>query len=335
LKRRSSLTLIAGVCILGIGQLTACKVERAGRGDGPGSASASNGAGGSPPASERKTIAITLMTYNNPFFSVIKSVARKTAEAKGFQFREHDSQLDSSRQAAAMEDFLAQGVDAILLNPVDSAAIVKSVENANQKGVPIITIDVTADGGKVASFVGSDNFKLGVLTGEYIAKRLSGKGKVALLTHSNVTSGLKREEGAKSVLERYPGIQIVSEQSTRGERLAAVNITENVLTANPKLDCIWAVNDPTALGALQAVRQAKREKALFLIAVDGSPEAVEAIRQGGAFAATAAQFPQKMATAAVEQALRALNGEKLQPFFPIAGSLVTSDNVASYPGWAE
>jgi len=326
---------VVGLCISGICQLAACKVQRAGGGNGSATESAANGVAGGPRAPKQKTIGLTLMTYNNPFFSVIKTVARKTAEAKGFQFREHDAQLDSNKQAGAIEDFLAQGVDAILLNPVDSAAIVRSVEQANQKGVPVVTIDVTADGGQVATFVASDNYKLGILTGEYIVKRLNGKGKVALLTHSNVTSGRKREEGVKSVLERYPGIQIVSAQSTRGERLAAVNITENVLTANPKLDCIWAVNDPTALGALQAVKQAKREKQLFMIAVDGSPEAVEAIRLGGAFAATAAQFPQKMATAAVEQALRALNGEKLEPFFPIAGSLVTQENVASYPGWAE
>ena len=335
MKRRSSSTLVVSLCLAATCQLTACKVERAGKSDSPATEPGSNSGVSGAPTPKQKTIALTLMTYNNPFFSVIKTVARKTAEAKGFQFREHDSQLDSNKQAAAIEDFLAEGVDAILLNPVDSAAIVKSVEQANRKGVPVITIDVTADGGEVASFVGSDNYKLGVLTGEYIARRLNGKGRVALLTHSNVTSGLKREEGAKSVLKQYPGIQIVSEQSTRGERLAAVNITENVLTANPKLDCIWAVNDPTALGAIQAVKQAKREKQLFLVAVDGSPEAVEAIQQGGAFAATAAQFPQKMATAAVEQAVRALNGEKLEPFFPIAGSLVTQENVASYPGWAE
>lgn len=330
MQRRRSLTFTLGLCVLGICQLMACKVERAGSGNRSTSGSASSDG-----SAKQKTIGLTLMTYNNPFFSVIKSVARKAAEAKGLQFRENDAELDSNKQAAAIEDFLAQGVDAILLNPVDSAAIVKSVEQANQKGIPVVTIDVTADGGKIATFVGSDNFKLGVLTGEYIVKRLNGKGRVALLTHSNVTSGLKREEGAKSIFKQYPGIQIVSEQSTRGERLAAVNITENVLTANPKLDCIWAVNDPTALGALQAVKQAKREKQLFLIAVDGSPEAVEAIRQGGAFAATAAQFPQRMATAALDQALRAMNGEKLPPFFPIAGSLVTRENVASYPGWAE
>jgi ribose transport system substrate-binding protein len=335
LQRRKSLTFTVGLCVLGFWQLASCKVERAGNGNRAASESPSNDSGGGARAPKQKTIGLTLMTYNNPFFSVIKSVARKAAEYKGLQFRENDAELDSNKQAAAIEDFLAQGVDAILLNPVDSAAIVKSVEKANQKGVPVVTIDVTADGGKVATFVGSDNFKLGVLTGEYIVKRLSGKGRVALLTHSNVTSGLKREEGAKSIFRQFPGIQIVSEQSTLGERLAAVNITENVLTANPKLDCIWAVNDPTALGALQAVKQAKREKQLFLIAVDGSPEAIEAIRQGGAFAATAAQFPQKMATAALEQALRAMSGEKLPPFFPIPGSLVTRENVASYPGWAE
>jgi ribose transport system substrate-binding protein len=310
--------------------LCGCKVKESGQQE-VGEPSASQ----VPAAGEQKTIGLTLITYNNPFFSVIKSAARKAAEARGYAFREHDAHFDSNKQAAAIEDFLAQGVDAILLNPVDSAAIVKSVEKANQKGVPVITIDISADGGKLATFVASDNFKLGVLTGEYIAERLKGSGKVALLTHSTVTSGQNRQKGLRSVLDKHPGIRIVAEQGTRGERLAAVSITENILTANPKLDAIWAVNDPTALGALQAVKQAKRDSELFLVAIDGSPEAVDAIKQGGAFAASAAQYPEKMAKAAVEQAARAMQGEKLEPFHAIEGSLVSKDNVAQYPGWAE
>ena len=338
MKRRSLGLLALGTCLSLVGPLAGlagCKVNKAsdkaaGVSEPGASASSASAQGGKP-----GTIALTLMTYNNPFFSVIKSVARKTAEAKGFQFREHDAQLDANKQAAAIEDFLAQGVSAILLNPVDSASIVKSVEKANQQGVPVITIDVNADGGKLATFVASDNFKLGVLTGEYIAERLKGKGKIALLTHPTVTSGLNRQQGLKSVLAKHPGIEIVAEQATRGERLASVNITENILTANRKLDCIWAINDPTALGAIQAVKHAKREGELFVAAIDGSPEAVEAIKQGGPFAASAAQYPQKMAVAAVEQALKALEGEKLAPFYAIDGSLVTRDTLASYPGWAE
>jgi ribose transport system substrate-binding protein len=331
--RRSLGLWVLGVCFSS-GALGGCKVNKADDKARSAPGAAASGVASADP-SKPGTIGLTLMTYNNPFFSVIKSVARKTAEAKGFQFRENDAQFDANKQAAAIEDFLAQGVSAILLNPVDSAAIVKSVEKANQKGVPVITIDVNADGGKLASFVASDNTKLGVLTGEYIAKRLNGKGTVALLTHPTVTSGRNREEGLKSVLAKYPDIKLVAEQATRGERLTSVNITENILTANPKLDCIWAINDPTALGAIQAVKQAKREAKLFVVAIDGSPEAVEAIKQGGVFAASAAQYPQKMAVAAVEQAIAALHGEKLEAFFSIDGSLVTKDNVASFPGWVE
>lgn len=332
---RRSVGLLAFSVWLSLTSATGCKVTKAGEGEAGKAAPGSSAAASAPAGGKAGTIGLTLMTYNNPFFSVIKGVARKTAEAKGYQFREHDAQFDANRQAAAIEDFLAQGVSAILLNPVDSAAIVKSVEKANQKGVPVITIDVNADGGKLATFVASDNTKLGVLTGEYIAKRLNGKGTCALLTHPTVTSGKNREEGLKSVLAKYPEIKLVAEQATRGERLASVNVTENILTANRKLDCIWAINDPTALGAIQAVKHAKRENELFVVAIDGSPEAVEAIKLGGPFAASAAQYPQKMAIAAIEQAERALRGEKLDAFHSIDGSLVTKDNVATYPGWAE
>ena len=333
MTRRSLGLWVLGVCF-SAGSLGACKVNKADDKAQSAPGVAASGAA-APDPSKPGIIGMTLMTYNNPFFAVLKGAARKTAEAKGFQFRENDAQFDANKQAAAIEDFLAQGVSAILLNPVDSAAIVKSVEKANQKGVPVITIDVNADGGKLASFVASDNTKLGVLTGEYIAKRLNGKGSVALLTHPTVTSGRNREQGLKSVLAKYPEIKLVAEQATRGERLTSVNVTENILTANPKLDCIWAINDPTALGAIQAVKQAKRDAQLFVVGIDGSPEAVEAIEEGGVFAASAAQYPQRMASAAVEQAIRALHGEKLDAFYSIDGSLVTKDNVASFPGWTE
>ncbi len=336
MNRRNHLTtqLLPLAGILATGWLPACKVKKADESESsPSSSSSPTTQSGE--QKEKKIIGMTLMTYNNPFFAVIKSVARKTVEAKGMEFREHDAQLDSNKQAAAIEDFLAQGVDAILLNPVDSAAIVKSVEKANAKGVPVVAIDVKSEGGKLATFVASDNFQLGVMTGKYLVKRLQGKGKIAMLTHPLISSGRRRGEGAMSVLKEHPGIEIVAEQATRGERLKSMEVAENILTANPDLDAVWAINDPTALGAIQAIKQAKRDDKIFVVGVDGSPEAVSAIKEGHVFAATAAQYPDKMAERAVLEAINAMEGKQQDDFIPILGSLVTKNNADSYAGWKE
>jgi ribose transport system substrate-binding protein len=292
----------------------------------PGAKDASRAAAG--------TLGITLMKYDNPFFVVLLDAARKAAKERGYELVENDAQEDSARQLEAVENFFTKGVRAILLNPVDSRAIVKAVEAANQRGVPVVCVDVKADGGRLATFVASDNTKLGVLTGEYIAARLGGKGgRIALVTYPEVSSGADRARGLKSVLEKHPGIAIVAEQPSRGDRLRAETAAANILTANPDLDCIWAINDPSALGCVSAVRRAGRDQRVFVVGIDGAPEAVKEITAGGPFAATAAQYPRQIGGAGVDLAIRAIAGEQLPEFVPIDGSLITKENVASYAGW--
>ncbi|HID22636.1 MAG TPA: sugar ABC transporter substrate-binding protein, partial [Planctomycetaceae bacterium] len=199
---------------------------------------------------EEVLIGLTLMTYNNPFFIALRDAAKAEAQRHGASLLENDAGYDIARQTAAIEDFLNQGVDLILLNPVDSKAIVRAVELANERGVPVICVDVKAEGGKLATFIASDNEKLGMLTGEYIAKRLGGKGKVAIIGHPFVSSGLHRQIGLKKVLAKYPAIEIVAEQPCQGDRTKANEVAENILLAHPDVDAIWAINDPSALGAM-------------------------------------------------------------------------------------
>jgi ribose transport system substrate-binding protein len=282
---------------------------------------------------KRPAIGLTLMTYNNPFFIVLKDAAKKTAEERGSTLIEHNAENDSAKQIAAVEDFITRGVEAILLNPVDSSAIVTAVESANNKGIPVICIDVKANGGKLATFVASDNEKLGIMTGEYLVKRLGGKGKIAIVGHPTVSSGAMRVKGLKSVLTHHPDIKIVSEQSSLGDRVKAMEVAENILTAHPDVDAVWAVNDPSALGCVAAIESAGLRDKVFVVGIDGSPEATEMIRKSKVFAATAAQYPQEIGKVGVEMALKAIDGDSFPEFLPTKVSLVTVENVDSFPGW--
>ena len=279
------------------------------------------------------TLALTLMTYNNPFFVALKDAASNTAREHGVTLIEHDANFDIASQLGAIENFLIQGVDAILLNPVDSAAVVTAVEAANQKGVPVICVDVKADGGKLATFIASDNEKLGMMSGQYIASRLGGKGRIAIVGHPFVSSGLSRQNGLKKVLNSYPEIELVTEQPCRGERVKALEVAENILQAHPDIDAIWAINDPSALGCVAAIEAAGLSDRIFVTGIDGSPEAASTLKTSKVFAATAAQYPQRMGRRGVEAALKAIAGERLPEFQPVEGTLLTAENVDSYPGW--
>lgn len=298
-----------------------------GAGVGDGAASGGSAASGS------KVLGITLMDYSNPFFISLRDAAKEEARRQGYSLAEHNAQNNSTDQLDALANFITLGVEAILLNPVDSDAIAPAVRSANEAGIPVVCIDVEARGGELATFVASDNRKLGELCGEYLAERLEGRGKVALVTYPTVTSGARRYEGVKSVLDRYPDVRVVAEQSSGGELMRGMAVAENILTANPELDAIWAINDPTALGCVAAIEAAGLQDRIFVVSVDGSPAVVKAIRAGKPVVATAAQYPQKIGKVGVEMALRAVRGEKLPAFVPIEGSLITAENASSYPGW--
>jgi len=279
-----------------------------------------------------KQIGLTVQAISNPFFVAIQQGAQAEAKRIGAQVILEDANHDVGTQSNQMDDFIQKHVDLILLNAVDSAGIAPAVQRAVQAGIPVIALDVGAQGG-VAATVESNNVDAGRLACKYIADRLKGQGKVAIVDGPPVTSVQDRMKGCNEVLAQNPGLKVVSHQVGTGDRDKGLEIGNGILTANPHLDAVFAINDPTGLGVMLAAQQAKR-KDFFITAVDGSPDAVTALKVHGLFAATSAQSPFTMAETAVQLGEKLVAGQKpSSTTILVPVTLVTQDNVNSYQGW--
>jgi ribose transport system substrate-binding protein len=241
---------------------------------------------------------------------------------------------DLNLQTNQMENFIAAKVDLILLGAADSKGIAPAVKRARAAGIVVIAVDVAAEGG-VSATVMSDNLQAGRLAAEFVAKKLNGKGEVVIINGPPVSAVIDRVRGAEQVFRQHPGIKILSrDQNAGGNRMGGMNVATDLLTAHPQLDAIFAINDPTGLGAALAIRQARRDH-VFVAGVDGAPDAEKALRDNkSAFLATAAQDPFAMAETAVEVGYGILQGRApaTDPLL-VPVSLVTRDNIASYKGW--
>lgn len=285
------------------------------------------------------SVAATFGDLGNPFFySMGKGV---TDAAKKIDPNAKVSILSSgydlNTQVGQIETFIASGVDIIILNAADTAGIAPAVKKAKAAGIIVVAADVNADGG-VDAMVTSNNFQAGQQGGEFVAKRLNGKGNVVIANGPPVSAVIDRVNGFKEVMAKYPDIKILSEnQNANGNREGGLRVMTDLLTAFPKIDAVFAINDPTGIGCELAAKQAKRNGEMFFVGVDGAPDAVVALNEvGGSFLASASQDPYTMAIKAVEIAYDVKNGKKpAQLITLIPTSLVTRDNVSSYKGWTK
>ncbi len=278
------------------------------------------------------TIGVTFMTMNNPFFVAMEKNIR--AELKkvdpNAKLIVADSQFNLAKQISDVEDMIQQKINILFLNAVDSKAIAPAVIAANKANIPVITLDVNAEGGKVTSFIASDNYLAGKLCGEYIVKRLKGKGDVVIINGTPITSIIQRVQGVKDVLAKNPGIKIVAEQNGETNETKSMEVMENILQSQRKIDAVFGANDPTGLGALAAAETAGRQKEMFILGVDGSPNGVEAIKKGKAFVATSAQFPGEIGRTGVQIAYKVLKGQKVPGEIKVKVQLITKDNATGF-----
>ncbi len=284
-----------------------------------------------------KSVGLTVGDLGNPFFVQISKGAEARARqlgGAGVKFSAVSSNYDLNLQMNQLEDFIAAKVDLIVLGAADSKGIAPGVRKARAAGIIVVAVDVAAEGG-VHATVMSDNRQAGELAAEFLADRIGKKGNVLIVNGPPVSSVMDRVQGAQAVFARHPGIVVLSkDQNAGGHRMGGMNVTADLLTAHPKVDAIFAINDPTALGAALAVQQARRT-GIVIAAVDGAPDAGKALRDTKSpFVATAAQDPFAMAARAVEIGHDLLQGKKpAQDPTLIPVTLVTRANIGSYKGW--
>ena len=290
-----------------------------------------------PAAQPLRSVAITVGDLGNLFFvQIAKGAEAKARElgGAGVKVTAVSSGYDLNQQTNQMEDFIAAKVDLIVLNAADTKGIAPAVRKARAAGIVVVAVDVAAEGG-VNATVMSDNVQAGRLAAEFLVRRLGGKGEVVIVNGPPVSAVADRVAGAEAVFKANPGIRVLSrDQNAGGNRQGGMNVMTDLLTAHPKVGAVFAINDPSGLGAALALRQARRDD-VVVAAVDGAPDAEKALQDArSAFAATAAQDPFTMAGKAVEVGFSILQGRPApseRVLVPV--SLVTRENIAGYRGW--
>ena len=279
-------------------------------------------------AQEKLKIGMTFQELNNPYFVSMQEALNTAAKSLGAQVFISDAAHDPAKQISDVEDMLQKGIKILLVNPTDSAGIQGAIEAAHKAGVVVVAIDANANG-PVDSFVGSKNKDAGYQSCKYLGESMGGQGEVAILDGIPVVPILERVTGCKEALATFSGIKLVDVQNGKQERAVALATAENLIQAHPNLKGIFSVNDGGSMGALAAIEGSG--KTIKLTSVDGAPEAIAAIKKGGAFIETTAQYPRDQVRIGLALALAKLWGAQVVPkALPIDVVVVDSKNAATF-----
>jgi ribose transport system substrate-binding protein len=292
-------------------------------------------AGCQPPSdtpSRKARIAVVISTLNNPWFVVLGEAARARAQELGHDATVFDSQNDPATEAANFENIIAGGYSAILLNATDSDGSIASVRKAKASGVPVFCIDREINATDAAtSQILSDNYSGCVALGEYFAEQLGEEGSyVEILGQVGDNNTWNRSKGFHSVVDRFPKLRMVAQQSADFDRGKAHDVMESLLQAHPEIDAVFCGNDAMAMGAYQALVSAGKGERVKTFGFDGADDVVRLIAEGK-IQATGMQFPKTIARAAAEYAAEWIKGKRDFPRkVPVSVELVTPENVSQY-----
>lgn len=265
-------------------------------------------------------IGISLLTQTNPFFVEMGQAMKAEAAKNGMEVIITSGEFDPAKQKDQVADFVVKRVSAIILCPCDSKAIGTSIAEANKAGIPVFTADIAALGGpgvKVISHIATDNLGGGRLAAKAMIQALKGNGKVAILDHPEVESVILRTKGFEEEIAKHNDsgagkIEIVAKLPGGGAKDKSFKAAEDILQAHPDLNGIFAINDPSALGAVAALEKAGKLAQVKVIGFDGMPEGKQAIKQGKVYG-DPVQFPDKIGAQAVDSVVKYLAGDDVPP----------------------
>ena len=279
--------------------------------------SASSGAGGG--AAKKGTVGVSILTTVNPFFNVIGDNIKSELAKAGYDTVVVSGEEDIARQQQQVRDFVVAKHMAIVLCPCDSKAIGAVIREANTAGVPVFTADLAclAEGAKVVSHIATDNLDGGRQAGQAMIEALGeAGGRVVILDYKSAESCLLRVRGFHEVIDKYNAgrsggkIEIVAELPGEGKTDVGDKATQDALQAHPDLAGIFAINDPSAAGAVAALARAGKSDQVKLIGFDGQKEGKELIKSGKIYA-DPIQYPERIGQMTARSILAYLAGEEV------------------------
>ncbi len=320
--------LLMVLCVvLAVGMLTGC----ADNGNKPADGTKDSGQPSDSGAPEKEiVIGCTLQSLSEEFMVMLQeAMEMQLKQYDNVKLIVNDAEGHADKQVAQLDAFVAQKVDAVIISPVDADALAAAVKTVVDAGIPVITCsaDVTGDQGQV--WVGSANENGGEVQMRYVAERLGGKGKIAVLRGPlGAFAEQGRFAGYEVVINEYPDMEIVFDQTANWERDEAMALIENLLTTGTKIDAIVCQDDCMALGALEAVKAAGKKDEIIIAGIDAMVDALDSIK-AGELDATCFQDAVGQGTNALDMAVKAAKGEKIERM-DIPFELVTIENVDEY-----
>ncbi len=283
-----------------------------------------------------QSVGITLGSLGNPYFVALTKGVTAQARAVNPQVRvvSSSADYDLNKQFTQIDNFIASGVNVIILNAVDPNAILPAIKRAQKAGIVVVAADVAATGADAT--VETDNVAAGRISCEALAHDIGGKGNVIIENGPQVSSVTDRVKGCKQALAKSPDIKLLSsDQDGKGSRDGGLAVMQGYLIRYPDIAGVFAINDPQAIGSSLAAKQSHRTT--VITSVDGAPDIVSALREQNAMIkASASQDPYTMGKLALKNAVSIMNGDKLaDPVILMTPKLITEQNVASYTGWTQ
>ena len=268
-------------------------------------------------------VGVSISTLNNPFFVSLEEGINNLAEENGTKIKSLDAQNDTAKQTNDVDDLIQQGVDILLINPVDSSAITPAVESANAKGIPVITIDRSSESGKILALVASDNVEGGEIAAEYI-KQISGENVETVQLEGVPGASASRERGKGFMNIAEESLNVIDSQTANFDRAEGLTVMENMLQANPSIKAVFAQNDEMALGAIEAIKAAGLSGSIQVVGFDGTEDGINSVKTG-VLSATVAQQPEEMGRLALQAAFDHFAGITIDEYIPSPLELITKD----------
>ena len=290
-----------------------------------------------PAASPAATLGVSMALFDDNFLTAVRAAMKERAAELQVGIQFEDAQNDIGRQLDQIQNFIAQRVDAIIVNPVDTDATPRMTRLAQQAGIPLVYVNRLPGDKQLparVAFVGSDETQSGTLEMAEVCRLLGGKGDiVVLMGELSNQSARQRTQDVRDVIARPAcrGIRVLDQQAANWKRTEAADLTTNWLSAGIHPAAIVANDDEMAIGAIQALKQARLLDATIVAGIDATPDALAAMKSGE-LRVTVFQNAPAQGRGAIDTALRLVKGEPVPSFVWVPFELVTRENLASYLG---
>lgn len=278
----------------------------------------------------KRTVGVSMLSMQNEFIVKVHDALAKQAEKEGIELITVDAERSALKQVEQIESFIAQNVDAIIMNPCEVEGSSPAVTKALAAKIPIINVN-SETSAKPSAFVGSDDVESARIAMKFIADKLGGKGNVVMMHgYMGQAAQIKREQGAQEILKQYPNLKLMAHQTGEWDRAQAMSLMENwIQSYGSRINAVFAQNDEMGLGAVKALTDAGLKDKVIVVSIDAIPDALQAVKKG-TLDATVFQNAEQQGSKAIEAAIKAAKGESYQKETLIPFQLVTKANVEQF-----